>query len=392
MISLLVSRSIRVAACLSLLAVLLTGCWDRIELNDMAFVVAIALDVEEDGKYKVAVQIPLTGKLGGPPGGESGSGGSGEYFTNYAVADSLMEAYTLLQNRMPRQLKFGHYRVLVMGEDFAREGIKGLFDLLARKSENRLSVFPIIAKGKAFDLLQTQPSLEKFPSEGLRELATLGEMDVSTLKDTAYALSHIGGDPALIYMGSSKLTPDEGEPIEDINVIGYAQFSSDRMVDVFNRDAAIGLNWLRGIVKPYTVAVNLDERNLLIFNVISSNSQLVPSINENGRLVVEVKVSARLELSENRSDKDLVQDHVLEKVKADAADMIHKQIIEAANLIKKNGADSANIGMALYRKQPAQWPSLEADWVDKLKQAQFDIQVVTDIEQVGLISENIIRR
>ncbi|WP_010272765.1 Ger(x)C family spore germination protein [Paenibacillus senegalensis] len=392
MISWFASRARRTAILIIALSLLLAGCWDRIELNDMAFVVAIGVDVEDNGQYRVAVQIPLTGKLGGPEGGEGGSGGSGEIFTNYAIADSLMEAYTMLQNRMPRRLKFGHYRVLVMGEEYARQGMKGLFDLLARKSENRLSVFPLVAKGKAFDLLQTQPSLEKFPSEGLRELAKTGEMTAYTLKDTAYSLSHTGGDPVLIYMGSSKLTPEEGEPIEDMKIFGYAQFSSDRMIDIFDRDAAIGLNWLRGIIKPYTVAVNLDEDNRVVFNVISSQTKLLPEVDDHNRLSVDVQVTARLELSENKSDNDLIEDHILEKVKADAADIIHGQITEAVNLIKKNGADSANIGLTLYRKQPAKWPSLQEDWPEILKAADFQIQVVTDIEQVGLISENIVRR
>lgn len=377
---------------LSLIPLLLTGCWDRLELNDVAFVVATTVDLEEDGRYKVAVQIPLTGQLGGPEGGGGGSGGNQEYYNNYAVADSLMEAYSLLQTRMSRQMKFGHYRLLILGEDFAKQGMKGLFDLLARKPENRLSVFPVVAKGKAFDLLQSQPKLERFPSEAMRELAKLGDLPSFTLKDTAYSLSHIGSDPVLLYMGKKKLDDDPENPIEDIDTLGYAQFHSDRMVGTMDRDAAIGLCWLRGEVKPYTVSVSLDERNQAVFNVIGSRTKLTPSVSESGQVKVNVEIEARLELSENKLTEDIIQNEIEAKLREKAAATIRHQITEAVELMQKNGADSAGIGLTLFRHEPGRWNSLQKEWPERLKEADFILNVDVNIEQIGLITENIIRR
>src|SRR5690606_41119568 len=59
------------------LPILLTGCWDRQEINDVAFVLGKAIDREKDG-YRVSVVIPLPGNMGGPSGG-SGSGGKKPY-------------------------------------------------------------------------------------------------------------------------------------------------------------------------------------------------------------------------------------------------------------------------------------------------------------------------
>ena len=57
---------------LILCAALLTGCWDREEINDVAFVIGIAVDKEGD-EYRSSLQIALPGQAGA-----SGSEGGGE--------------------------------------------------------------------------------------------------------------------------------------------------------------------------------------------------------------------------------------------------------------------------------------------------------------------------
>lgn len=39
-------------------SLLLTGCWDRVEVNDLALILAFAVDKEEDGLYRMSVQLP----------------------------------------------------------------------------------------------------------------------------------------------------------------------------------------------------------------------------------------------------------------------------------------------------------------------------------------------
>ena len=50
---------------------LLTGCWDRTETNDIAFVATSSVDLEDDGKYRVRLYVPLPGSMGGASGGEA---------------------------------------------------------------------------------------------------------------------------------------------------------------------------------------------------------------------------------------------------------------------------------------------------------------------------------
>lgn len=51
---------------------LVSGCWDRREVNDMAIVIAMAMDKEPNGHYRLSVQVPLVSSLGSTSGGEAG--------------------------------------------------------------------------------------------------------------------------------------------------------------------------------------------------------------------------------------------------------------------------------------------------------------------------------
>jgi spore germination protein KC len=53
---------------------LLGGCWDRVELNNLALITAIAFDKAEDNQIQVTAQIIIPQNLPGGGGGGSGDG------------------------------------------------------------------------------------------------------------------------------------------------------------------------------------------------------------------------------------------------------------------------------------------------------------------------------
>ncbi|OMF23697.1 hypothetical protein BK132_25795, partial [Paenibacillus sp. FSL H8-0259] len=56
---------------LLVLPMLLSGCWERKELNELAFVLALGLDKAESG-YKVSMQVVIPSSIT-----SQGAGGSG---------------------------------------------------------------------------------------------------------------------------------------------------------------------------------------------------------------------------------------------------------------------------------------------------------------------------
>ncbi|MFC5403877.1 Ger(x)C family spore germination protein [Cohnella soli] len=386
-------KRIRPLVLLLCLPFLATGCWDRLEVNDVAIVVAMGIDREKDGTYKLSLQIPLPGQMGssGSKGGGGGTGGSKSYYIDSESGTTTRQAAVTLQKRMSRRLIYGHYRVLIISEEVARNGIENLFDIFSRWPENRLTSYVIVSKGKAIDLLEVQSSLERFSGEAMRELIQMGGFIPVSIKTVGQTLSHIGTDPIIAYMGQQETGAKEKS--KEIQVLGYAQFQGDKMVDVFENEAAAGLAWMKREAKPVFLNVALNQPKRLQFNVSRAKTTITPSVDGNNRVKFKIEVEARLAVVENMTMEDLSEEQTIRKEIGAASASIKNQIEKAVATIRKNGSDSADLGMIVYRKYPRKWQrTLKQHWTETLKNAEFDIHVDADIVQSGLANENIVRQ
>lgn len=110
-----------------LCCVLLSGCWDRIEINDLAIVLATGIDYE-DGKVQLTSQIFIPRKASA--GDSSGSGGSPSGVTMIRTAEgrTIAEALNRLQRKVPRNMFWGHCEVIIISEQAGKRGIREYID------------------------------------------------------------------------------------------------------------------------------------------------------------------------------------------------------------------------------------------------------------------------
>lgn len=79
-----------------------------------------------------------------------------------AVGKTIREANSMIQSRMSRELYYSHHRMIVIGEQLAKEGMSDVLDIVARFPENRLTAYLVMTKGKGIELLNAQPQFERF--------------------------------------------------------------------------------------------------------------------------------------------------------------------------------------------------------------------------------------
>lgn len=123
--------------------VVLSGCWDRIEINDMAIVMATGVDYEND-KVHLTAQIFVPRKAGG--GDSTGGSGSpsGVTLIRTAEGQNIAEALNRLQRKVPRNMFWGHCEVIVINEDAGKHGLREYIDFFCdtRRSGSMLMFFP----------------------------------------------------------------------------------------------------------------------------------------------------------------------------------------------------------------------------------------------------------
>lgn len=150
----------------SMVLPLSAGCWDRLEINDLALVMATGLDEAEDGQVKLSVQIFVPKKAGDTPnvGGDQASGGGGggsQTIVKEATGISVADAVSRLQTMMSRRLTWEHDEVFIFGEKRAAHGIEEDMDYLLRSRQTRERANLFVSEGMAIDALRLNPRLER---------------------------------------------------------------------------------------------------------------------------------------------------------------------------------------------------------------------------------------
>jgi spore germination protein KC len=133
---------------------LLTGCWSRHEINDVAIVLGVALDKAENGKLRLALLIAVPKASGGASGSSQGSSSTKSTFMASAEGESIMEAYRIIQEKVSREIFFAHGRVIIVGEELARDGVSSILDFFSRHRQSHLRNYLLFKKLEAVDILQ----------------------------------------------------------------------------------------------------------------------------------------------------------------------------------------------------------------------------------------------
>ena len=135
---------------LILLLVVLTGCWNAQELNELGLSLVMGLDLEDD-------KVLLTAEVINPTYSQQSTVTTGQgSFVKYiqGIGNNIFEAYRDLILKFDRRLSRFHTRVIILGEDFAKKGLVSQIDELYRDREQRETSYLIVAKGaKAYEVM-----------------------------------------------------------------------------------------------------------------------------------------------------------------------------------------------------------------------------------------------
>ncbi len=137
----------------------LTGCRDRVDLNDRAIVMAVGLDAaDEPGRVEVSMAIAApAGATGGGGAGNAGGGAGGaggwRLIVRSSAGRTVEEATLGINPGIGRRVYTGSSALLAIGEDLARQGIRPWLDYFIRASDFPMKVWVVVTRGRARDLM-----------------------------------------------------------------------------------------------------------------------------------------------------------------------------------------------------------------------------------------------
>ncbi len=358
-----------------LMVLLLTGCWDRKEVNDLAIIIGIGLHKTDDDQLELSYQLVNPAAMGG---GQQGGGQPTTVEKN--KGKTAYDANSKMQQKLSRRLFSGHSLVIFISEEMAKQGIRKHIDFLARHPNPRMRSFIFVTEGNPADFFKVSPDLEKSSSEVARELANLKIGMSVNVKDLLQMSSSLGQNVALPLLEIEEEPPDT----VGLSINGTAVFKNGKMVGQLDSKVTRGVLWLRNEVKKAAVTIKPENADGHIsFNIFKSSSELIPKI-KNGNWTITVKINSIDDVVENQTTLNVMNPDIVKKLEKQLEGKIDKRVRTALEQVQKDmQADILGFGQVFHRHYPEEWAKVKDNWKEKFPEVRVIIKSNVKIKRPG---------
>jgi spore germination protein KC len=380
------------------IVLLLSSCWNRRELKDLSIVAAMGVDkVPKTNTFKVSFQIvnPGTVATGIVAGGGSQIATPVTVYT--ATGKNLFEAIRKASQKVPRQLFFAHLQLVIIGESFAKQGIKDLFDFFERSHEIRLTTMLLIARGSdAEPIVRVLTPLEKIPANGiagsLKMTSKVWSENVRVELDDVIKPLQGEGSPVIsgVKIAGNPQAGNKSSNLGQTNVstrmdiAGIALFKNGRLKRWLNGDEARGTLWIRNEMKSTIVDLDCkDKKDAVSIEIVRSYTK-VKAIVQNGKPVFHIQIREEGNVSEVRCPLDLSKIEEIANLEKQLALKTKKEVMKAVKTVQSEKSDIFGFGDTLNRENPKAWKKMKKEWSKTFAESKIDVKVDAFIRRSGM--------
>ena len=370
------------AAAILLCVLLLTGCWDKIEIEDRLFVLSIGVDSVElaekkasKDKYTLSFVSPVVDQI---------KEGPGPAFRTYKTVDnSIIMSLSQLLERFSKKQFFGHTRNIFFGEDVLKDEklLKEILDGISRYHEFHNSMYAYFVPGRAEEVFKVKPMYDKLLAPyiaGIIENSDYTSKVIKlTLLEMAIMLENQKGGLVIprINPGKEEVKISGAGVLKDYKLIGYLD---DQETSVYN--------WLTDKAKGGDIAVEYKGIST-VFRHFDFDRKIELSKVENGNIYLNYIMETEGSIEEFMIGKEILDNVLLKEISREVEKRIEN---EGEKLIKKFQqefkADLIGARDYLSKYQPKLYKTIEKDY-EKFFIDSIVIEVTANvsIRRVGLI-------
>ncbi len=366
-----------------LCCVLLSGCWDRIEINDLAIVLATGIDYE-DGKVQLTSQIFIPRKASA--GDSTGSGGSPSGVTMIRTAEgrTIAEALNRLQRKVPRNMFWGHCEVIIISEQAGKRGIREYIDFFLRYPQFREHAYVFSSEKAAKDILALLDPLERSSAESLREMANLKLGTRITALELGKSIEGPSSSVILSRMLILPLETDQDKLTTTPYVKGLSIYKEDRYVKTVKEPLSVGVLLLAKELNNIIMPVEFKPlKGSFSIQPIEIQTVLKPRI-VNQKWSMKADIQTRGEVVLNTTDADLTDPAVLTKLEQEWSAKLTALAHDALDMAQKElRTDLFKFAVEFRRYYPHQWKKQEKNWETIYPELDVEVNVEAHVVRTG---------
>ncbi|WP_219838422.1 Ger(x)C family spore germination protein [Paenibacillus sp. R14(2021)] len=351
------------------MTLLLSGCSDSRELNNVAVVLATGIKkVNEGVQVSLLIAIPMSTNNGGS------SPEKNPYYVETSMGRNILDADQNIQNHSSRILRFSHRRIILIHENIAKAGITEVLDFINRNLESRLSTQVYVTRNEITDILKAHSELDKITSEHIREIGKIMGFSV-TARELLSEINSKGKDPILPVVHY-----DHGK----VSISSFAVFHDNTMKFETKKNETIGVCWLKkNCLKGKTLTYPVEGGYVSI--LITKQHFKIKTLLKGATPEFSIQVKGRGIIREGEQINKLQNKRENQELEGQLEEQIRNNIKSILDKSFAHGSDSFGFGNYARIFHNTSWESKwKNNWEQRLHSIHTNIDVKFVLEQTGL--------
>lgn len=386
---------IRIASVAIICLLLLTSCWDRREIEEISFVLAVAIDpleekeleqyegqfkketrLEPEQIFKTTYQIVIPSTIT-----EGRQLEKNAFFNISSVGRTNFKILRNIAARRSRRLNFEHLKAIIINEDIARTGVIGkMVDLYIRDHEMRRRTLMFVSEGKAEKVLEKKLPLEMMPAisikmiqenypahQGMPLPVEIGALGAAVIGEKSYIIPRI--------------TAKKGT---DFVVAGAGVFlgTTNKLIGWLGEEDLEGYNFILGEAENAIIEVRFKE-NLFVYELDSMDTE-IHYYQKNSTDHFQIQIKTEGNFVENWlegveiGDEEMLEE--LEKAIEEEIKFVVEKIVK--KMQNEFYADIFKLQSSVKKKNFQYWSKIKGQWDGEegyFSKAVIDIDVKAKI-------------
>lgn len=363
-----------------LYTILLTGCWDKIEIEDRSFILSIGVDkspkeeTEPEGKrYIMTLVNPDTAKA------EEGK------VLDFITFDTEATSYTTgtihLLQRFSKDHSYEHTKVIIFGEELLKDEIlvKDILDAFTRGHQFHTSMLVYMVPGKAADVFKVKPKMKSLLAYYITGIAE--HEDVAT---------RIGKTSFLDFTKS--IATNEGDAImpilipseDEVEAEGMGIIKDFKLIGKLDEEETIAYKWLNNKTRGGVIEIEKPEYSIP-FTYYSFKRKISLDRIEEGKIYFNYSMETEGAIEEYTLGKKLLDNDILQEIERELGDNIEKRCDKLVKKLQEEHAvDLIGIREYLSKYHPKIYDTVSQNYHDFFQnRVVIDVKADAKVRRIG---------
>ncbi|MBB6453359.1 spore germination protein [Salirhabdus euzebyi] len=338
---------------------ILAGCWDRVEIEERGFVIAVGLDKAENGEgFELTQQIVVPGKFGP----DSASGGSGDAYLNITrQGETMFEIIREVAAETSRSPFYEHFKLVIISSELAEEenNLPHILDHFIRYHEMRRATKVMIAKGSAKEILEVEPKNERLPAIYIDSISVnnfknsrmvpvsrIGDLHEQLLNENSYTIQKV----------------EKGE--ETVKVVGNAviEGKTNSLIGFLEAEGTEGMNFLTGEIQGGIIKTKYKGQDI-VYDMKTTNHKVKTIIDNQNNVTIEVKIQSEGSIGEALLPLNFEDPKVIESIEQQIEQEIKDKVMNTFEKVQEEfKVDIFGFGNYLEQQHYQKWQEIKKDW------------------------------